>query len=103
MTPEARRRWTGEAVMSVTILLMGSSYPFAKEVLATMSPLLYSGSRYVIAGLFLLSVLALMRKPIALPQRDWLPMILLSVVGVGFFQACWGWACRAPRPASARS
>ncbi len=36
--------------MSVTILLMGSSYPFAKEVLATMSPLLYSGSRYVIAG-----------------------------------------------------
>ena len=90
MTPEARRRWTGEAVMSVTILLMGSSYPFAKEVLATMSPLLYSGSRYVIAGLFLLAVMALMRKPIALPQRDWLPMVVLSVVGVGLFQACWG-------------
>ena len=90
MTPDARRRWTGEAVMCVTILLMGSSYPFAKEVLTTMSPLLYSGSRYVIAGLFLLAVMALMRKPIALPQRDWLPMIALSIVGVGFFQACWG-------------
>ena len=70
MTPEARRRWTGEAVMSVTILLMGSSYPFAKEVLATMSPLLYSGSRYVIAGLFLLAVMALMRKPFKGPARQ---------------------------------
>ena len=84
------RRWTGELVMSATILLMGSSYPFAKQVLATMSPLLYSGSRYVIAGLFMLGVLAVMRQPIALPRRDWLPMVVLSVVGVGVFQAAWG-------------
>src|SRR5471032_3316727 len=90
MTPEARRRWTGEGVMMVTILLMGSSYPFAKEVLATMSPLLYSGSRYVIAGLFLFAVLAVMRQPLYLPRRDWLPMVVLSIVGVGLFQACWG-------------
>jgi drug/metabolite transporter (DMT)-like permease len=90
MRPEARRRWTGEAVMSVTILLMGSSYPFAKEVLATMSPLLYSGSRYVIAGLFLFAVLAVMRQPLSLPRRDWLPMIVLSIVGVASFQAFWG-------------
>lgn len=90
MTPEARRRLTGEAVMMVTILLMGSSYPFAKEVLATMSPLLYSGSRYVIAGLFLFAVLAVLRQPLSLPRRDWLPMFVLSIVGVGLFQACWG-------------
>jgi drug/metabolite transporter (DMT)-like permease len=89
MTASARR-WTGEIVMMVTILLMGSSYPLAKEVLVTMSPLLYSGSRYVIAGLFLLLMVAVMRQPIGLPQRDWLPMIVLSVVGVGVFQACWG-------------
>jgi drug/metabolite transporter (DMT)-like permease len=90
MTPEARRRWTGEGVMMVTILLMGSSYPFAKEVLATMSPLLYSGSRYVIAGLFLFAVLAVMRQPLSLPRRDWLPMIVLSIAGVASFQAFWG-------------
>lgn len=76
--------------MSVTILLMGSSYPLAKEVLATMSPMLYSGSRYVIAGLFMLSVMALTRQPVGLPRRDWLPMVVLSVVGVGVFQAAWG-------------
>ncbi|HYD04973.1 MAG TPA: DMT family transporter, partial [Reyranella sp.] len=85
------RRWTAELVMMVTILLMGSSYPFAKEVLATMSPLLFSGSRYIIAGLFMLAVLAVMRQPLALPRRDWLPMVVLSVVGVGVFQAAWGW------------
>ena len=90
MTPEARRRWTGELIMMVTILLMGSSYPLAKEVLVVMSPLLYSGSRYVIAGIFLFAALIVMRQPIALPQRDWLPIVLLSIVGVAAFQACWG-------------
>jgi O-acetylserine/cysteine efflux transporter len=55
-----------------------------------MSPLLYSGSRYVIAGLFLFGALIVTRQPIALPRRDWLPMLVLSVVGVGVFQAAWG-------------
>jgi drug/metabolite transporter (DMT)-like permease len=90
MTPDARRRWAGEGVMMVTILLMGSSYPIAKQVLVTMSPLIYSGSRYVVAGLFLLAMLIVMRKPVALPRRDWVPMLVLSVVGVGVFQAAWG-------------
>jgi O-acetylserine/cysteine efflux transporter len=85
-----RDRLTGELVMMVTVLLMGSSYPFAKEVLASMSPLLYSGSRYVIAGLFLFGALAVLRRPIALPRRDWLPIVLLSIVGVAAFQAFWG-------------
>ncbi len=84
------RRWTGELVMMVTILLMGSSYPLAKEVLTVMSPLLYSGSRYLVAGLFLFAALAAMRQPIALSRRDWLPMIVLSIVGVAAFQAFWG-------------
>lgn len=86
------RQVTGDIVMLVTALLMGSSYPFAKDVLATMSPLLYSGSRYIIAGLFLLAVMAVRRQPMGLPQRDWLPILLLSVLGVGVFQACWGLA-----------
>ena len=90
MNSEARRRWTGELIMMVTILLMGSSYPLAKEVLVVMSPLLYSGSRYVIAGIFLFAALIVMRQPIALPRRDWLPIVLLSIVGVAAFQACWG-------------
>jgi len=90
MSPQARRRWTGELIMMVTILLMGSSYPLAKEVLVVMSPLLYSGSRYVVAGLFLFAVLIALRRPIALPRRDWLPILILSAVGVAAFQACWG-------------
>src|ERR1700751_2005688 len=90
MTPDARRRWVGEGVMMVTVLLMGSSYPFAKEVLATMSPLLYSGSRYVVAGLFLFWGLAVLLQPIALPRRGCLRIGLLSIVGVAAFQAFWG-------------
>ena len=78
--------------MVATTMLLGSSYPFAKDVLAVMSPLLYSASRYLVAGLFLLGVMVLMRRPVALPRRDWVPMVVLSLVGVGLFQACWGLA-----------
>ena len=37
-------------MMFGTAMLMGSSYPFAKDVLAVMSPLLYSASRYLVAS-----------------------------------------------------
>jgi drug/metabolite transporter (DMT)-like permease len=92
------RRWTGDAVMLVTALLMGSSYPVAKDVLAVMSPLLYSSSRYAIAGLFLLAVIALRRQPLGLPRRDWLPILLLSLLGVTVFQACWGYGIARTSP-----
>ncbi len=91
-------RYTGDVLMLGTALLMGSSYPFAKDVLAVMSPLLYSASRYLIAALFLFAVLAVRRRPMALPRCDWLPMILLSIVGVTIFQACWGLAMARSAP-----
>jgi drug/metabolite transporter (DMT)-like permease len=85
-------------MMLVTALLMGSSYPFAKDVLAVMSPLLYSASRYLVASLFLFAVMALMRRSLALPRRDWVPMLLLSLIGVALFQACWGLAMARSAP-----
>ena len=85
-------------MMFGTTLLMGSSYPFAKDVLAVMSPLLYSASRYLVASLFLFAMMALMRRPLALPRRDWVPMILLSLIGVSLFQACWGLAMARSAP-----
>lgn len=77
---------------------MGSSYPFAKEVLGVMSPLLYGAARDLVAGLFLFAKMAAMRRPLALPRRDWVPMILLVLIGVAAFQACWGWAMTRTAP-----
>ncbi|TAJ83094.1 DMT family transporter [Reyranella sp.] len=91
-------RYAGDALMLGTALLMGSSYPFAKDVLTVMSPLMYSASRYLIAALFLFAVLALRRRPMALSRRDWVPMILLSIIGVTIFQACWGLAMARSAP-----
>ena len=34
----------------------------------------------------------------ALPQRDWVPMILLALLGVALFQACWGLAMARTTP-----
>jgi drug/metabolite transporter (DMT)-like permease len=93
-----KKRFTGDALMFGTVMLMGSSYPFAKDVLAVMSPLLYSASRYLVASLFLFAVMALMRRPMALPQRDWAPMLLLALLGVALFQACWGLAMARTTP-----
>lgn len=79
-------------------MLMGSSYPFAKDVLAVMSPLLYSASRYLVASLFLFAMMAVMRRPMALPRRDWMPIVVLSLIGVSLFQACWGLAMARSAP-----
>jgi O-acetylserine/cysteine efflux transporter len=98
MKERGTSRFTGDALMIVTAMLMGSSYPFAKDVLAVMSPLLYSASRYLVASLFLFAMMALMRKPIVLPRRDWVPMIVLSLIGVALFQACWGLAMARTAP-----
>jgi O-acetylserine/cysteine efflux transporter len=98
MSTKSSHRFTGDLLMIVTAMLMGSSYPFAKDVLAVMSPLLYSASRYLVAALFLFTMMALMRKPLALPRRDWVPMIVLSLIGVALFQACWGLAMARTAP-----
>ncbi|MDP1967362.1 MAG: DMT family transporter [Reyranella sp.] len=103
MTPAAPSgqrgsRFTGDLATIGATMLMGSSYPFAKEVLATMSPLLYSASRYVVAGLVLLAVLFVMRRPMAVPRRDWLALIGLALIGVALFQACWGLAMARTAP-----
>jgi drug/metabolite transporter (DMT)-like permease len=96
--PKSSPRWTADAWMFGTVMLMGSSYPFAKDVLGVMSPLLYGASRYLVASLFLFAMMVLMRRPLALPRRDWVPMILLSLIGVSLFQACWGLAMARSAP-----
>ena len=99
MTGDERgSRWSGDVLMFGTAMLMGSSYPFAKDVLAVMSPLLYSASRYLVAALFLFAMMALTRRPMTLPRRDWPAMVLLSLIGVSLFQACWGLAMARSAP-----
>jgi O-acetylserine/cysteine efflux transporter len=92
------RRYTGDALTVGATMLMGSSYPFAKEVLAEMSPLLYSASRYIVAGFVLIAALAILRKPMTLGRRDWLPLLGLALIGVTIFQACWGLAIARSSP-----
>ena len=69
-------------MMFGTTMLMGSSYPFAKDVLGVMSPNSTAPRATSWPLLFLFAMMALLRRPMALPRRDWVPMILLSVIGV---------------------
>ena len=100
----SRDRLVAELVMMVTVLLMGSSYPFAKDVLAVMSPLLYSGSRYLIAGLFLFAMLAADAPADRAAAARLAADLLLSLVGVCAVPGLLGTRHGAhARPASARS
>jgi drug/metabolite transporter (DMT)-like permease len=91
-------RYTGDVLTFGAAMLMGSSYPFAKDVLEVMSPLLYSASRYLVASLFLFAAMVVLRREMTLQRRDWLPMLLLSLIGVTLFQACWGLAMARSAP-----
>jgi len=98
VTSPKAHRYAGDLLTIGATMLMGSSYPFAKEVLAGLSPLLYSASRYIVAGLVLVAVLAILRKPMAVARRDWLPLLGLALIGVTLFQACWGLAIARSAP-----
>ena len=95
---DGKPRWTSDAMMFGTAMLMGSSYPFAKDVLQVMGPLLYSASRYVVAGLFLVAVMLLTRRRLVPTPRDWPMILVLSLIGVTLFQACWGMAMARSSP-----
>jgi drug/metabolite transporter (DMT)-like permease len=45
-----------------------------------------------------MAMMALMGRPIALRRRDWPAMILLGLIGVSLFQACWGLAMARSSP-----
>ena len=98
MTSPKAHRYAGDLLTIGAAMLMGSSYPFAKEVLAGLSPLLFSASRYIVAGLVLIAALAILRKPMAVARRDWLPLLGLALIGVTLFQACWGLAIARSAP-----
>lgn len=100
MSRDARGRnsWSGDFATIGGTMLMGSSYPFAKEVLAAMSPLLYGASRYLVAGVVMIALMALLRRWLTPARRDWLPLVALALVGVTLFQAFWSLAIARSSP-----
>lgn len=79
----------GDIYLLLTVIVWGNAFPTAKYVLGIMPPAVFSSTRYLLAALTLMAVLA-WRQGLKLPQRrDLLPLIGLGFLGVTLMQLLW--------------
>lgn len=77
-----------DALMLLTAVLFGSSFPVAKPLLEALDPVLFAGTRYLLAGLFLFGLAAMRGEalsPAGAPRRT----LALCVLLFAAFQGCW--------------
>jgi drug/metabolite transporter (DMT)-like permease len=82
-------------------LSFGSVYPIAKPALAIVDPLLFSSSRYLLAGVLMLAALAITGSQWRVERRDIAKLTLLGIVGYTVFQAGWSYGLNITTPAKA--
>ena len=98
MAEPPHRQRVGDALMLFSVIVFGSSFPFAKPLVTAMDPLLFSASRALISAAFLFGVLLLSRRAMLLPRHEWLPAIALGLFGFALFQGSWALALRTAPP-----
>lgn len=79
----------GDAYLLLTVIIWGNTFPTAKYVLGIMPPTVFASTRYLLAALTLMAVLA-WREGLKPPRRqDLLPLIGLGFLGVTMMQLLW--------------
>ncbi|MGE0421517.1 MAG: DMT family transporter [Reyranellaceae bacterium] len=98
MSESPGRQRAGDALMLFSVVVFGSSFPFAKPLVMAMDPLLFSSTRALFSAAFLFAVLLASRRPVLLPRREWLPAIGVGLFGFTLFQGSWASALREAPP-----
>lgn len=79
----------GDALLLLTVIIWGNTFPTAKYVLGVMPPGVYASTRYLLAAVTLMAVLA-WRQGLKPPRRqDLLPLIGFGLLGVTMMQLLW--------------
>ncbi|MFC3676443.1 DMT family transporter [Ferrovibrio xuzhouensis] len=79
----------GDLAMLTSVFIWGNTFPTAKYVLTVLPPPVYAASRYLLAALTLMLVLAL-RGGLQPPRRQDLPgLAALGFVGITLMQLLW--------------
>jgi drug/metabolite transporter (DMT)-like permease len=84
--------WPYDALMLGVALLFGSSFPFAKLVVGALHPLLFTSGRWLLASLAAFALLAMLRRPLALPPREARAVLYVGVLFFTAFQSSWALA-----------
>jgi len=98
MSESQGRQRAGDALMLFSVVVFGSSFPFAKPLVTAMDPLLFSATRALTSAVFLFGVLLMSRRAILLPRQEWLTAIGLGLFGFALFQGSWAMALRTAPP-----
>ena len=79
----------GDAWLLLTVVIWGNTFPTAKYVLGVLPPTVYASTRYLLAAVTLMAVLA-WRQGLTLPRRqDLLPLIGFGLLGITLMQLLW--------------
>src|SRR3546814_11812288 len=79
----------GDLAMLTSVFIWGNTFPTAKYVLTVLPPPVYAASRYLLAALTLMLVLAL-RGGLQPPRQQDLPgLAALGFVGITLMQLLW--------------
>lgn len=79
----------GDAFLLLTVIIWGNTFPTAKYVLGVMPPTVYASTRYLLAAITLMIVLA-WREGLKLPRRrDLLVLAGLGFLGITLMQLLW--------------
>jgi drug/metabolite transporter (DMT)-like permease len=79
----------GDALLLLTVIIWGNTFPTAKYVLNVLPPGVYASTRYLLAAVTLMAVLA-WKQGLKLPRRqDLLPLIGFGLLGITAMQLLW--------------
>jgi len=79
----------GDAYLLLTVIIWGNTFPTAKYVLGIMPPTVYASTRYLLAAITLMAVLA-WREGLKLPRRsDLLALAGFGFLGITLMQLLW--------------
>jgi drug/metabolite transporter (DMT)-like permease len=89
VSPSHRDRYLAELGVLGTVLVWAGNFVVVKAEIGTFGPLTFTASRYVVATLALFTVLRLRQGVIRWPAGHGLVLMLLGVIGFGFYQVLW--------------
>jgi drug/metabolite transporter (DMT)-like permease len=87
--PALRERRLAEAGLAITVLIWSANFPVVKAAIGQVGPLTFTSLRYVVATLTLFALVRWRTGAIRAPAGQWWRLVLLGVLGFGFYQITW--------------
>jgi drug/metabolite transporter (DMT)-like permease len=86
---QAKNPRIGHLFLTVVVLTWGANFGIVKSAFDTIPPLLFAALRFTVMGVLLLGLAFWREKEIRIRREDWGKVIMVGVLGLGFYQVFW--------------